>query len=1103
MSKLRTGIAFALLIALFSACQNEKVEERYYPEDSSQVQILEEIPPSESGINFSNTITENETVNAITFDGMLQGAGVAVLDADNDGLMDIFFASNMQGDRLYINKGGFKFEDKTREAGIKNINWSTGVAVVDINADGYDDIYVCKFLYDESERRANLFYINNGDGTFTDKASQMGLADIGYGIMANFLDYDRDGDLDMYLANQPPNSLRGKQALKGKINYGYTDRLFRNENGVFKDVTDIAGVKNYSYSLSATSFDYNNDGWTDIYVACDYDEPDFLYRNNGDGTFTDVADSALKHMSNFSMGVDIADINNDGHLDVYVADMVAEDNFRQKTNMSGMNPERFYALAKAGYHYQYMYNAMHLNNGDETFSEIAQLSGISNTDWSWTPLFIDFDQDGYKDLIVTNGLIKEMRNKDFEIWRKDFFKRKMEEAEGKEDKRLYVNPMDISKRAPSIKIPNYIFRNEGNLNFSKQTSNWGFDMPSWSQGAAYADFDKDGDLDIVINNMSMPAALYRNTANDKRLNNYINIRLKGYAQNKKAINAKLILRMGEEVQSYEYSPFRGYMSTSECVAHFGLGRNATVEELTVIWPDGRSTTMKDVKANQDLMLDYNKADGQYEFNRQKSTLFNNLPYDQLVHKENEFNDFKREILLPYQTSTLGPVMASADVNGDGLEDFFMGSSSGNSSVLCINKGKEGFELRIDDFSADAIHEDGGAHFFDADMDGDMDLYVSSGGSEFSENSKNYQDRLYINDGKASFSRVNNLPDIRVSGSTVVSFDFDGDSDLDLFVGGRQMPGAYGRPVSSFLLENIDGRFVDVSKEKASFLSDYGMVTDAALADLDGDGTEELIVVGEWMPVRAYKFSSEGLTDVSEDMGLKQTKGWWNVVKTDDIDGDGDIDLVAGNLGLNIKYKASKEKPFKLYVDDFDNNGSNDVYLGYYEGDKCYPVRGRQCSSEQMPFVKKKFENYNAFGTATVLDVLEGRISDNTVVQEAETFANSIFINEGGQFKQVELPNEAQLSPVYGIAIDDFDKDGKKEVFLAGNMYNREVETTRSDAGKGCLLQIDDDGLITVKRNIETGISADKDVRDVLVLKSDDRSLLLIANNNDKLQVYQY
>jgi len=1100
---MKQSILLYTLIFVFASCGDEASPDRVYPNDSSEFTLLEKIPEAQSGLDYSNSITEDPTVNAISFDGMLQGAGVGILDVDNDGLMDVFFASNMEGDRLYRNLGNFKFEDITQSAGIKKADWSTGVAVVDINGDGWDDIYVCKFLYDDASRRANQFYINNQDGTFTDKAGELGLDDKGYGIMANFFDYDKDGDLDMYLANQPPNSLQGKSDLKGKVDYSYTDRLYRNDNGRFTDVTDLSGVKNYSYSLSATTFDFNKDGWTDIYVACDYDEPDLLYVNNGNGTFSNVADKALKHMSNFSMGVDIADINNDGHLDVYVADMVAEDNFRQKTNMSGMNPERFYALANAGYHYQYMFNALHLNNGDNTFSEIAQLSGVSNTDWSWTPLFIDFDQDGYKDLMVTNGLIKEMRNKDFEIWRKEFFKKKMEEAESSTDKQIYVNPMEISKRAPSIKIPNYVYRNEGDLAFSKQTDNWGFEEPSWSQGAAYADFDNDGDLDLVINNMNMTAGLYRNKANELGLNNYIDIKLEGPASDPQGMNAHLILSYGGNEQVYDYTPFRGYMSTSERLAHFGLGQAATIDEIKVVWSDGKTSNLRNVAANQELVINYKSAKGQHTYASSTSSVFSPVDLGNIAHVENNYNDFKREVLLPYKTSTLGPALASADVNGDGLEDFYLGSSAGNPSMICINKGNGAFESKTIYFANDAASEDGGALFVDVDNDGDQDLYVCSGGSEYTPGSTSYQDRLYINDGTGRFGKTPAIPSVNVSTSVAVALDFDSDGDPDLFVGGRQLPGQYGKPVSSYVFENTGVGYRDVTASVAPFLKDFGMVTDALVEDLDGDGHPELVVAGEWMTIHVYGIQRDGLVDKTDAFGMSQKKGWWNALAADDIDGDGDMDLIAGNLGLNIKYKASPDKPFKLYVDDFDGNGTNDVYLGYYEGDKCYPVRGRQCSSEQMPFVKKKFENYNAFGSATITDVLEGRIDNRTVIQEAHTFANSIFINDNGTFVQKPLPNEAQISPVYGIAIDDFDRDGKKDIFLAGNMYNREVETTRSDAGKGCLLTVNKDGEVSVKRTLQTGISADKDVRDVLVLRCSDSSLLLIANNNDPIQAYRY
>ena len=1091
----------AILLILVSSCSEPtagKIPIVTEAKNSAQVKVFSEITPETSGINFINQITENKGFNSVTYDGMLQGAGVGILDANNDGQPDVYFASNMGSDKLYLNKGDFQFEDVTTQSGIKAINWSTGIAVVDINNDGYDDIYVCKFMYDEPTRRSNVFYINNGDGTFTDKAKALGVADTGYSIMANFFDYDRDGDLDLYVANQPPNALLLKERLKGKIDYQFTDKLYRNDGSRFTDVTKASGITNYSYSLSATTIDYNKDGWPDLYVACDYDEADFFYKNNGNGTFTNVSHTVLKHMSNFSMGADVADINNDGHLDIYIADMVAEDNFRQKTNMSGMNPKKFFALADAGYHYQYMFNSLQLNNGDGSFSEIAQMSGVSNTDWSWTPLFVDFDQDGYKDLFVTNGFMREMRNKDFEKWRKKFMQSKLIEAKSKGGN-LVIDPMEIVKKAPSFKIANYVFRNNKSLGFEKMNSQWGLDKKTWSQGAAYADFDSDGDLDLVINNMNMPAQVYKNTANESALNNYINIKVVGPINNKEGINASIEVETESDTQIYEFSPYRGYMSCSQKIAHFGLGLNSTIKEIRVKWFDNKMNVLQNVSANQLLTIQYSEANSQTERGLKMDGFFKveNSTSAPIVHKENDFDDYKDQVLLPYRTSTLGPVLTKGDLNGNGLEDLFVGSSIGATSSIYYNNGQGGFS-NGPSLNGKA-YEDGGAACVDIDGDGDQDLVVTSGGSEYPEGHANYTNRLYVNEGK-SFKEVK-LPGVKNSSSVVLPLDYDGDGDQDLFIGGRQVPGHYGKPTSSQILENNNGKFIDVTNKVAKSFSNLGMVTTAKLANVAGDATPELLLTGEWMAIRTFALGTE-FKEITENLGLTNTKGWWNTIELADIDGDGDQDLIAGNLGHNIKYKATASEPFKVYVDDFDKNGTNDVYLGYYENGQCFPVRGKQCSTEQMPFVSEKFPTYKQFGLATIDKVLEDRIAPSTVVQEAQTFSNTLFRNEGGKFTEVVLPKAAQVAPVYGIAIDDFDKDGKIDAFLAGNMYQREVETTRSDAGKGCLLSFDGDKII-VKSTAQTGVSADKDVRAVSTLVSGNKRLLLIANNNEAMQIYSY
>ncbi len=1098
-------LSLTLILLVLSACedlQTSTVQKSTF-QDSSTIKLFENIPSSVSGLTFSNTITENIELNAVLFDGMMHGSGVGILDANSDGLPDIYMGSNMQGDKLFLNKGNFKFEDSTLKAGITPTNWSTGIAIVDINNDGHDDIYVCKYLYDQQDRRANMFYLNNGDGTFTESAKQIGINDNGYSIMANFFDYDRDGDLDLYIANQPPNSLKAKKNLKGKVDYQYTDKLYRNDNGKFVNVTEQAGIKNYCYSLSATTLDYNQDGWPDIYVAVDYDEPDMFFKNNGNGTFTDISKTSLKHMSNFSMGVDIADINNDGHLDIYVADMVAEDNLRQKTNMSGMNPERFFQLVNAGYHYQYMFNALQLNNGDGSFSEVAQLSGVSNTDWSWSPLFMDIDKDGYKDLTVTNGLIKDIRNKDFEIWRREFYQNKLEEASKSANKRITISPLEIGDKAPSQKISNYVYQNQGDLGFKKVSEEWGLSKKTWSNGSAYADFDNDGDLDLVINNCNMEADLYKNTASDKGLNNYLCLKLDGPALNKSGIGARIEIEYDDQIQVYECSPYRGYMSSSQRIAHFGLGTATTINEIRVIWPDNKMNKITGQKANKSITVSYAKANEKYtRKGLQDRQVFKSHREMALVHKENIYDDYKKEILLPYKTSTLGPVVCKGDVNDDGLEDVFYGSSTGSSSTIMQNMGNGKFKTIVNpSLAKDAIHEDGGALFFDADGDGDQDLYVSSGGNEFPIGSMNYQDRLYLNNGKGLFTRSGSLPSLVTSNSVVTSLDYDQDGDLDLYVGGRQVPGKYGLPTDSYILKNDKGKFTDVTLALAPMLKEVGMVTAAQVADLNGDGQKELLIAGEWMPLKVITIASK-MIDISSQYGLSDTKGWWNTLALGDVDNDGDTDIVAGNLGYNIKYKASKEEPFKVYVDDFDQNGTHDVYLGYYQNGQCFPVRGRQCSSEQLPFVKEKFGTYQEFGLATIDQVLQDHISEKTVVQEAQTFATTVFLNEGGTFRGIALPNETQISPVYGIALDDFDKDGNLDIFLAGNMYNREVETTRSDAGKGCLVSYRD-GKFNVKRSAELGISADKDVRGVSTVKSGTMNLLVVANNNAPAQVYSY
>ena len=1060
--------------------------------------LFTSVSPAETGIHFNNSLTETATFNYLLYDGIFQGAGVGIIDYDNDGLQDIYFAGNQVPDKLYRNKGSLQFEDVTARAGIKaDGNWSTGVAVADINNDGFQDLYICRFILDDPKRLKNLLYVNQGDGTFKEEAERWGIAGNDYSIHSNFFDLDKDGDLDLYVGNQPPNSTLKKQEMRGKIYSNYTDRLYRNDGNTFTEITGPAGITNYNYTLSVSTFDMNRDGWIDIYVACDFEEPDMFYQNNGDGTFTNIANEAIRHMSNFSMGADIADINNDGLQDIFVADMVANDNYRQKVNMSGMNPKKFWGLANAGYHYQYMFNALQLNLGVGRYSEIAQLAGVANTDWSWTALFADVDNDGWKDLMVTNGQMRDMRNKDFLNNAK-----KAGIAMKQSGKTDY---MHIVQMAPSKKLNNFIYRNTGDLEFEDKIEDWGFDLPSWSNGAAYADLDKDGDLDYVISNMQDKAFVLENHCSEMPDNHYLRV---AFTDGAEAFGATATIYYGDELQFHELSPMRGYMSSTEPVLHFGLGAIEKIDRVEIKWLNGKSLTMEDVKVNRVISVSH--AQGSVSANRSPhaaDTPIRNISNQSGIdhtHVENEFDDYAREILLPYKLSHLGPCVVAGDLTGDNLDDVFVGGAAGAAGVLYTQNGNGSFtKMNSATLDRTANYEDTGAEMFDADGDGDLDLYVVSGGNDFDEGSENYQDRLYLNDGKGNLSYARNaLPAMPVSGSVARAADYDQDGDLDLFVGGRQVPGRYGISTRSYILQNNGGKFSDYSSQVADYMSEtFGMVTDATWFDFDEDGDQDLVVAGEWMPITWLRNDAGSLIDVTAEMGFENSQGWWNCLTVSDLDGDDDLDLVAGNLGHNIKYKASEEEPFKVYVNDFDQNGSHDVYLGYYDADGvCYPVRGRQCSSEQMPFVAEKYATYSDFAVASIDDVLAGT-QEGTIQKEARTFANSVIENKDGSFVMHSLPNHAQIAPINFAITHDCNGDGLKDLVVAGNFLDREVETTRSDAGFGQVLLSNGDMTFNAIPPVHMGLFAAGDARDAVHVTAGGKNLLIVANNNEPVEVY--
>ena len=1094
---------------------------------TSEGPLFEVVPAIEHGMSFKNKLPENERMNSIFYEYYYNGGGVAVGDLDGDQLPELFFTGNVTPNKLYKNLGGLKFKDITDKAGITDSpSWTTGTTMVDINNDGILDIYVCRSGKLKKEQRANLFFVSTGivDGIprYVEKARELGLDDPGYSTQALFFDFDRDNDLDMFLLNHnvEVKPFYGLDKIRNSRDPYVGDKLFRNDalpgtsangklEGKFVDISSQAGIIGHElgYGLGISAGDLNNDGWPDLYVANDYSEHDYLYINNGNGTFTEKLKSAIGHISNFSMGTDIADINNDGWADLITLDMVAEDNYGIKTSMSGMDPRQFFRAVDNGFHYQYMFNTLQLNNANDHFSDIAQMAGVANTDWSWAPLLADFDNDGFKDLFVSNGLKRDFRNNDY----RNYKVQQLEAAEKQDVKDKAALIRELVHLTPKRKKANYIFRNEGNLTFSKKVKAWGFQQETFSNGAAYADLDNDGDLDLVTNNVDGEPTVYRNTTNSKIGNHYLGILFRGPASNINGIGAKVILKTGSDMQVQEHYPTRGYQSSVDYGLHFGVGGAKSVDELLVIWPDGRSETIRDVATDQKIYVSYAGASGKFDYLSLKKDQANLLFVDQTKelkadfrHKENIYDDFDKESLLPHKMSQFGPALAVADVNGDQLDDFYVGGAHGFAGALFI-QNKTGTFTRSNSqlWDTEKQFEDLDAVFFDLEKDGDLDLYVVSGGNEFVEFSPLYQDRLYINDGKGNFSKSGSiLPAIKISGSVARPFDYDNDGDQDLFIGGRLVPAKYPFPASSYLLRNDAGIFTDVTSSVAPELIELGMVTDATWVDYDQDQDPDLVITGEWMPITIFENKGNNFAMANPD-GLGNSTGWWFSIAPGDLDGDGDVDFVAGNLGLNYKYKATQEAPFEVYADDFDTNGTIDIVLGYYNGGDLFPLRGRECSSNQMLFIKEKFPTYNAFALADLQDVYGAENLRKALHYEAKTFASSIIYNEGkGKFSIQPLPGLAQISSVNSILIDDFNADLKLDLIIAGNLYVSEVETTRNDAGYGLFLSGDGKGNFRALNFEDTGLATYGDVKKIEIIRlgpANDRGVIF-AKNDGHLQV---
>ena len=1028
----------------------------------AQEPLFSLLPSTQTGVTFSNPIIENEQINILTYEYFHNGGGVAIGDLNNDGLADIYFTGNLAPNRLYLNRGEMTFEDVTEAAGVGGSRgWNTGVTLVDINHDGWLDMYVCLSGNVPPQARANQLFVNNQDGTFSEKAADFGIDDTGFATQASFFDYDLDGDLDLFILNHnilPINNFKPSE-VRQQSDPNVGDKLYENEGGAYRDVTSQSGLHTnpLGYGLGLSIGDINQDGYPDIYVANDFIEHDYCYLNQGDGTFNDIVKSAFNQISQFSMGTDMADFNNDGLLDLISVDMVAEDNYRQKTTMRPMSRDKFYYAVEDGFHYQYMHNALQLNRGNLHFSNISKLAGVSNTDWSWAPLFVDLDLDGWKDLVVTNGYKKDISNKDYLTLEKK--KLKAYKAGEISNVELFRSLLDA---APVTKIENYVFRNQGDYTFEKMTANWGMDAKAFSNGAAYGDLDNDGDLDLVINNIDEEAFIYQNNARKLNNNRYLQIELKGPPSNTLGLGSQLHIYSDQDSQLIELYTTRGFQSSVDPVLTVGIGESKKVKKLKVRWPDGKETVLSQVEANQRISISYEDAGGVSTKSPPLPPIFQDLTQEvglSVSHTENDFDDFAHEVLLPHKMSQWGPALATGDINGDQLDDFYLGGSAGFPGQIHLQQAQGGFDLLPQpSFSSHVAAEDIGAVFFDADGDGDKDLYVVSGGNEYPQGSRLYQDRLYLNNGTGLFTLGDSLlPSFFTSGSVVEPFDFDQDGDLDLFVGGRMTPRAYPLPTASHLLLNEGGTFKDVSREIAPQFAQLGMVTDALWSDYDQDGDTDLLITGEWMGLKVFQ-QEKGKFQVLGAPGLAHFTGWGFSLAEGDFDQDGDPDYIIGNLGRNYKYKTSYEEPFQVYLNDFDSNGSLDIVLGYYEEGTLYPLRGKQCSSEQMPFISEKFPTYDLFAKADLPTIYGEASLDSSTTYRATDF-RSVYIENRGKkgFAIKPLPVEAQFSAISAMLVEDFDGDGHLDLLTAGNLFASEVETPRNDAGVGMLLLGDGKG----------------------------------------------
>jgi len=1099
-------IGFFIIISQLISCTKK--------EDDTSATLFEKIPSSFSGVNFRNNLVFDDKFNIFTYRNFYNGGGVALGDINNDGLLDIYFTSNQGENKLFLNTGDFKFKDITAEAGVKGTRaWSTGVAMADINGDGFLDIYVCNSGDVKGDNKQNELFINNGDGTFTEKAEEFGLADQGFSTHAVFFDYDNDGDLDVYLLNnsyQAIGSFNKMQNERPKRDPVGGDKLFRNDGEKFTDVSEEAGIYGsiIGFGLGITIGDVNQDGWMDIFISNDFFERDYLYINNQDGTFSEQLTQYMRSTSAASMGADIADITNNGLLDIFVTEMLPEPMTRLKQITTFESWDKFQFNVTHDYHFQYTRNMLHVNNGDGTFSEMSRLTGMEATDWSWAALIFDMDNDGLKDLFVANGIYQDITDLDYlNFIDNDDIKRQIITQDGVNYKAL-VDPIPVNP------VSNYAYKNKGQLKFTNVIHEWGMGDPVHSNGSAYGDLNNDGALDLVINNVNAEAIIFKNNSREAFPNHhFLQLELIGKSKNTGAIGAQVRVIAGEHQYYQEKMPNRGFQSSVDPKLTFGLGEHTTIDQIQIQWPDGKISLIKDVPVDQKLVVKWEDATDLVEnfvfFKKSNAPIFEKITYQNLinfVHQENEMVDFDRDRLTYHMLSTEGPKATFGDVNGDGIEDLYLGGAKGFAGKLYIGQADGRFNWSPQEvFEKDSYSEDMDAVFFDANGDGFLDLVVASGGNEFGFGASDLTDRLYLNDGKGKFKKSQDpiWGSLTNSTSVVKVIDVNNDGHPDLFLGSRLIPFLYGVNASSTLLMNDGkGNFTNQTSTLAPELKDIGMVTDAVWADIDGDKKSDLVIVGEWMAPTIFKNTGGKLEKIAMPE-LDKYKGWYQSIAAGDFNGDGLTDFVLGNHGLNTRFKATVEQPIKLFVNDFDQNGSVDHIFTQKIGEKHIPYTLKHELEKQIPSIKKKFLKYSNYNDKSLEEIFNKDQMKNTVAQEANYFSSSVMLNLGqGKFEIKALPIPAQKSWIYTIEVYDLNGDGKQDLILAGNLSGAKPEVGQYDASYGEIFLGKGDGTFTFWENRDHGLSLHGDIRDLQILTNKNEKKLMVIKNNAAVEIWK-